>query len=236
MYCPSCGAWNPDDSRFCGKCGRPVEGTRPSRHGGSGLCLITVVAGVLVLLATAAVAAFTLQDRLGGLWPGRVTEPTQVAVSPTPSATQVPILPTEAPPPSPTASSTATPTSTPTPDVSSTPTPTPTPPRGTFQLLYRGCIPHGQSLGSVKGQVFDRTGAVIAGARVRITIDGYDWQSDANPATTNVDGWYEWILAVGQKIKFVELVVDGKPVLFSPQELEVTTTSGCFQRVDFAQQ
>jgi hypothetical protein len=91
-------------------------------------------------------------------------------------------------------------------------------------------------LGSVKGQVFDKKGNVIQGAQVRITIDGYDWKSDANPATTNPDGWYEWILAVGQKIKFVELTVDGKPVPFSPQELEVTTTGGCFQRVDFVEQ
>jgi hypothetical protein len=88
----------------------------------------------------------------------------------------------------------------------------------------------------VKGQVFDKKGAVIAGAKVRITIDGYDWKSDANPATTNGDGWYEWILQIGQKVKFAELIVDGQAVSFSPTDLEVKATGGCFERVDFIEQ
>jgi hypothetical protein len=85
----------------------------------------------------------------------------------------------------------------------------------------------------VKGQVFDKKGVVIPGAKIRITIDGYDWKSDANPAATNGDGWYEWILQVGQTVKFVELIVDGQPLSFSPADLEVKATGGCFQRVDF---
>ncbi len=88
----------------------------------------------------------------------------------------------------------------------------------------------------MKGQVFDKKGAVIAGAKVRITIDGYDWKSDANPATTNGDGWYEWILQVGQKVKFAELIVDGQAVSFSPPDLEVKAIGGCFERVDFIEQ
>jgi hypothetical protein len=85
----------------------------------------------------------------------------------------------------------------------------------------------------VKGQVFDQEGSVIPGARVRITINGYEWQSAANPAVTNFDGWYEWTLEVGQKVQFVELTVDGKAAAFSPVGFEVEARGGCFQRVDF---
>ena len=105
-----------------------------------------------------------------------------------------------------------------------------------FRLIYRQCVPHGSSLGSVKGQVFDSKGKVIVGARVRIRINDFDWQSDANPATTNADGWFEWTLETGQKVKFVELIVAGRSVPFSPNDLEVEAQGGCFQRVDFVEQ
>ena len=29
MFCASCGSENPDDARFCGRCGAPVEGPPP---------------------------------------------------------------------------------------------------------------------------------------------------------------------------------------------------------------
>ena len=253
MYCPSCGAWNPDDSRFCGKCGRPVQtaGGARARFGGDGararggLCLATLVASVLLALGILAVGAFVLRDQLGSIWPRPAITPTDVTVSITPSATtalaestRTPLpstSPTEAqqsitPPP------VATATLRPTPELSPTPAPTPTSAQRSFSLVYRGCTPHGQSLGSVKGQVLDKSAQVIPGAKIRITVDGYDWQSDANPATTNADGWYEWILQVGQKVRFVELTVDGRAALFSPQDLEVEATGGCFHRVDFIEQ
>jgi hypothetical protein len=137
---------------------------------------------------------------------------------------------TVTPIPSPTASEVPVPT------LSATPTEKPTPRARTFKLVYGECVPHGFSLGSVKGQVFDKSGKVIPGARVRITINGYDWESAANPATTNSAGWYEWVLEVGQMVQFVELIVDGKSVPFAPQGFEVRATSSCFQRVDFVEQ
>jgi hypothetical protein len=261
MYCPSCGAWNPDDSRFCGKCGRPIqsvtggpspEGWRDSasRFGGGGaqpsrssLCLIVLMASILVALGAVAVGVFVLRDQLSSIWPRPAVSPTSIVSSPSPSATSVPVGATATPLPSasltgaaqsPTAPPAA--TATPKPTQSPAPLPTSTPRPRVFKLVYRGCTPHAQSLGSVKGQVFDKKGAVIPGAKVRITIDGYDWKSDANPATTNGDGWYEWILQVGQTVKFVELVVGGQPVSFSPTDLEVKATGGCFQRVDFIEQ
>jgi len=91
-------------------------------------------------------------------------------------------------------------------------------------------------LGSVKGQVFDKAGKVIAGAKVRITIDDYEWQSDANPATTNSEGWYEWVLEPRQRVKFVELIIDGRSVPFLPKDFEVMANSGCFQRVEFIEE
>ena len=30
MFCASCGSENPDDARFCGRCGAPVEGPPPT--------------------------------------------------------------------------------------------------------------------------------------------------------------------------------------------------------------
>ncbi len=245
MYCPSCGAWNPDDSKFCGKCGRPVQAATaaPSRPGvdvvrpnRSGLCLGILLACILVVLGAVAVGVYLLRDQLGGIWPGAAVQPTEVIASPTPSRTSAPVQPTATLLPSPSPAITATETPTLPPEPSPTPRATPTPAQRTFKVVYSGCIPHAQSLGSVKGRVLNKTGSAILGARVRITIDGYDWQSNANPATTNVDGWYEWILQVGQRVQFVEVTVDGKSVQFSPASLEVKATGGCFPRVDFLEQ
>lgn len=245
MYCPSCGAWNPDDSKFCGRCGRSVQGTTadPARLGEdaapprrSGLCLGILLACVLIALAVVALGVYLLRDQLGGIWPGAGVQPTVVVASPTPFRTSVPVESTATPPPSLTPAVTETEAPTPTPVQSPAPTATPTPPQRSFKVVYAGCIPHAQELGSVKGRVLNKNGNSIPGSRVRISIDGYDWQSDANPATTNADGWYEWILQVDQKVQFVELTVDGKSVRFSPTTLEVKATGGCFQRVDFVEQ
>jgi predicted nucleic acid-binding Zn ribbon protein len=233
MFCKSCGAWNPDESRFCGKCGKRLEDTRQAQRR---FAVTATMAGVLVVLAILCVGAFAMRDRLAQAWQVLVGQPTEVAVPPTASPTQVPIAATatptltSAPSPSPTV------TEVPTPMLSATPTETATPRSREFKLLYRECIPHGFALGSVKGQVFDKSGQVIPSAKVRITINGYAWESEANPATTNSAGWYEWTLEVGQKVQFVELIVGGEPVPFSPRGFEVEATGGCFQRVDFVEQ
>lgn len=104
-----------------------------------------------------------------------------------------------------------------------------------FRVEYLGCQPHAMKLGSVKGQVFDRRGNVISGAQVEIWIDGSRWNNPANPARTNQDGWYEWILGLHQTVRFVALYVDGGQVTIYPQDLEVSTMPGCFQHVNFRQ-
>lgn len=237
MYCPQCGAWNPEESKFCGKCGQPLHTLPPStreRWMRSGVVVAAIT--LLVLMTIAVIGAFLARDRLARAWPSFFAQPTQVAVIPTATPTQVPIQPTATPTPLPSPSPTATELATPTASPTPAPTQEPTPRQRTFKLVYKECIPPGFSLGSVKGQVFDKAGRVIPGAKVRITINGYEWRSDANPATTNAAGWYEWILEVGQKVQFVELIVDGKSVPFSPSDFEVTAMGGCFHHVDFVEQ
>jgi hypothetical protein len=109
---------------------------------------------------------------------------------------------------------------------------TPAPVR-VFALEYRGCQSHSFGMGSVKGQVFDASGSVIEGALVEIWINGAPWDSTANPARTNQDGWYEWVLSLDQMIRFVRLTVDGQEVPFRPVGFEVVTESGCFHQIDF---
>ncbi|MFQ6058102.1 MAG: SH3 domain-containing protein [Anaerolineae bacterium] len=110
----------------------------------------------------------------------------------------------------------------------------PKPPPQVFEIEYRGCIGGTpKNIGVVKGQVFDRRGRIIVGARVGIWIDGYWWDSPANPARTNEAGWYEWNLTVGQRVRFVSLTVGGRPVSFTPSGFEVRATGGCFQHVNF---
>jgi len=256
MYCSSCGAWNPDDSKFCGKCGRRVQAAAgtPSPESGpdsasrlnadsaqpgrGGRCLFMFLGGLLVVLGILAVGAFILRNQLRDIWPGSSVQPTELTASPTPPATGTPVASTATPVPSASPTPPPAPTATlvPTPAQSPTPSPPPTPRQRAFKAVYKGCIPHAQSLGSVKGQVLDKKGNPIPGAKVRITIDGYDWKSDANPATSNADGWFEWILQVDQKVQFVELMVGGQSATFTPADLEVKAQGGCFQRVDFMEQ
>jgi len=118
------------------------------------------------------------------------------------------------------------------PTVTLTVTPTPS---NVFAVEYLGCRTHSFALGSVKGQVFDSRGNIIRGALVEIWIDGSRWDDPANPARTNEDGWYEWILSLNQTIRFVALYVDGRQVAISPQGFEVPALSGCFQHVNFRQ-
>jgi len=109
-----------------------------------------------------------------------------------------------------------------------------TPPPGPhFSLIYRGCIGHNLGLGSVKGQVFDSNGHIIVNAYVEILVEGQSGL--VPPARSNEQGWYEWILGAGQKVRFVSLTVNGQRVSFSPPDFEVRAKSGCFQHVDFVQ-
>lgn len=233
MYCPYCGAPNQMEGQFCTACGQPLPTTKGTHQNRLLMYLAGVAAGLFLCLAVMALGAFAMRDRLTRAWLSLITEPTPIAVAPTSLPTEVPTQPTNTPLPSPSPSPTV---ALPTPNPFPTATQMPTPRPRTFALVYRQCIPHGFSLGSVKGQVFDKKGKVIPGAKVRITINGYEWKSDANPATTNADGWYEWTLEPGQKVKFVDLMVDGRSVPFAPRDLEVVATGGCFQRIDFVEQ
>jgi predicted nucleic acid-binding Zn ribbon protein len=236
MYCTNCGAWNPEESKFCAKCGRPLEEASQAQRGRPRPLVSMAMAGVLLVLAVVCVMAYAMRDRLSRAWQVLAARPTEVIVLPTASPTQVPVQVTATPTATAMPSPSATASQVPTPTLSPAPTETPTPRPRTFRLVYGECVPHGFSLGSVKGQVFDKGGKVIPGAKVRITINGYQWDSEANPATTNGAGWYEWTLEVGQKVQFVELIVDGKSVPFAPQGFEVKATGSCFQRVDFVEQ
>jgi len=239
MYCSHCGAWNPQGSKYCARCGQKIqaaEDQRPPQKRPINAAAILVAAAMLLILALLCVGAFMMRDDLGRIWRDLLAPPPQVIVPPTVSPTSVPtriaFTPTPAVSPSAPPTATALPAATPTP----LPTHSPTPIQRTFELVYRQCIPHGLGLGSVKGQIFDRNGRTIPGAKVRITINGYEWQSAANPATSNGEGWYEWVLEVDQKVQFVELIVDGESVPFSSPGFEVKAQGGCFQRVDFVEQ
>ncbi len=111
----------------------------------------------------------------------------------------------------------------------------PGPGEAAFALEYLGCQPHAFDLGSVKGQVFDRNGNVIVGAQVEMWLNGSRWDDPANPARTNEDGWYEWVIALDQSVRLSALYVDGRRVGFSPSDLVLTTQGACFHHVDFRQ-
>jgi hypothetical protein len=213
MYCTNCGAWNQEESEFCANCGRPLGEKKSQRKSGPGLCLLLAL-GLVVVLIAAGVLAYNQRNRIAKALVGYFVASTPTIVIPTVTPTQLPPTATTAP--------------------SATPKPTVAQP--SFKLLYKQCVPHGSGLGSVKGQVFDKSGKVIPGAKVRIRINDYDWESAANPATTNAEGWFEWTLEAGQKVKFMELIVAGRSVPFAPQGFEVKAQGGCFQRVDFVEQ
>jgi hypothetical protein len=176
-------------------------------------------------------------DALPTAYPTDTPIPTVTAL-PTLTPTPEPTPPTVVRTPTSRHSPTPSPTVTPTPTATTTPTSTPRP-SNVFTIEYLGCRPHSFTLGSVKGQVFDREGKIIAGrAQVEITIDGKLWDSPGNPAPTNVDGWYEWNLALNQRIQFAALYLDGRQAIIDPPPgaFEVVTTSRCFQHVNFRQQ
>lgn len=103
-----------------------------------------------------------------------------------------------------------------------------------FVIRHKGCIGGtSRGIGLVKGQVFRRNGQIIVGAVVEVLIEGQ--RGIVPPGRTNQDGWYEWNLTPGQRVRFVSLVVDGRSVAFTPANFEVISTGGCYQRVDFVE-
>ncbi|WP_346862038.1 carboxypeptidase-like regulatory domain-containing protein [uncultured Draconibacterium sp.] len=113
-------------------------------------------------------------------------------------------------------------------------TPTPDPLEGYYVVEYNGCIEHGSSQGTVKGQVFDRENNVVAGASVYITID--DWYYDV-PATTNAQGWYEFYVENNTDIQIAKLVIGGEEMPLTGNENQVFhAQAGCYENVNLRQQ
>jgi hypothetical protein len=103
-----------------------------------------------------------------------------------------------------------------------------------YRIEYLGCDPRGSDIGIVKGQVFDRNGKVIAGAEVRVSLDG--WAYD-QPAISNDQGWYEFYLQKGLKVKITSLRMDGQDVvLVGNAEAEFLAQGGCFEYVNLRQE
>ncbi len=125
-------------------------------------------------------------------------------------------------------------TDTPEPTPSPTVTATADPGVGTFLVEYRGCDPRGSDIGIVKGQIFDRDGKVIAGAEVRVQLDGWDYDQ---PAISNGEGWYEFYLQKGLQVKIVSLRIEGKEMALAGNEDQVFLAQiGCFEHVNLRQQ
>lgn len=105
-------------------------------------------------------------------------------------------------------------------------------PSSTFVIQYNGCIGGlSKGIGQVKGQVFDRNGNIIVGAVVEVTVEGI--AGVVPPGRTNEQGWYEWNLTPGQRIRIVSLEVGGQSMSFTPSDFEVVSQSGCYQHVNF---
>lgn len=124
---------------------------------------------------------------------------------------------------------------TPSPTLSATPSPTTTPTdplAGKFVVEYKGCTPHGSNQGTVKGQIFDRNGDIIVGAEVRVTLNG--WAYDT-PARSNGAGWYEFYLQNDLKVKIVSLRINGQEMPLAGNDLEFKAQGGCFEYVNLRQ-
>lgn len=95
-----------------------------------------------------------------------------------------------------------------------------------------------KNTGVVKGRVLDRYGNPVGGARIKITLNGFQWDNPANPAITNPEGWYEFFLGVGQRVSFVEISVPGRQAKLSDSALTftVTTQAEAYQHVDLVEQ
>ena len=157
--------------------------------------------------------------------PTRALSPTPVLIATLTPKTTAPV---------PTLTIVLTPSSSPTPTVSPSPQPTVNPLAGSFVLEYLGCDPRGSDIGIVKGQIFDSAGSIIVGAEVRIQLD--DWAYD-QPAVSNGEGWYEFYLQKGLKVKIVSLQINGEEMTLVGNEDQVfLSQGGCFEHVNLRQQ
>jgi hypothetical protein len=159
----------------------------------------------------------------------------KAATTPTPmrraSMTPVALASTLLPTLEPLRPATAIPTETPTPN--SSPAGMADPGEGAYGVEYLGCIKHGSGTGTVKGRVFDRQGNIVVGAEVRITLN--DWTYDT-PGRTNTDGWYEFYLDKGLKVKIVSLRIQGQEMpLVGHEDLVVKSQGGCYENVNLRQ-
>jgi len=122
-------------------------------------------------------------------------------------------------------------TETPSPAEVPSPTPTAADLEGAYAVEYLGCIKHGSGTGTVKGQVFDRQGGIVVGAEVRVTLN--DWTYD-RPGITNRDGWYEFYLDKGLKVRIASLRIGGREIpLLGNDGLVVESQGGCYENINF---
>lgn len=212
------------------------------------LALVVVAAGIFTLMYLLARGG-TFDALLRGTPTAQVAAPTRTATPPaapastsTPTlrlvatATLRPLTATAVATASPGLTALITPTLWPTATVSPTASPTATPEAAVerYRIEYLGCDPRGSDIGIVKGQVFDRDGKVIAGAEVRVSLDG--WAYD-QPAISNGQGWYEFYLQKGLKVKITSLRVGGQDVaLVGNAEAEFLAQGGCFEYVNLRQE
>jgi len=176
-------------------------------------------------------------EPVGGAAPSATPLPT-VAVSPTTKPqlliiTATPsVLPGATGGPTEAATEAASPaTALPMPGPTLTPIPQPTTPvlLNRFVIESPGCVPHGAQRGTVKGQIFDRNGGVIAGAEVRVTLN--DWAYDV-PAVSNGEGWYEFYLDNGLEVKIISLRIAGEEMTLVGAERVFEARAGCFEHVN----
>jgi len=100
---------------------------------------------------------------------------------------------------------------------------------GGYRVEYMGCTKHASNTGTVKGQVFDRQGRVVVGAEVFISID--DWAYDKS-AVSNGEGWYEFYLQKGQRVKIRALRIKGADMALAGADQEFKARGGCFEYVN----
>lgn len=121
----------------------------------------------------------------------------------------------------------------PTPAETPSPTATENAATGVYRVEYMGCTKHASNTGTVKGQVFDRQGRVVVGAEVFISID--DWAYD-KPAASNGEGWYEFYLQKGQRIKVRALRIKGVDVALTGADQQFKAQGGCFEYVNLREE
>jgi len=220
---------------------------------GRGVLLVALVALVAVALALCGGTYFLYQsgafDTLLSREPAAEAEITQVAAGSTPPEPTTPAEPTArlivtatpgtyATRPLPTREPTQALAPTATPFPSLTPSPTLTEPAdplaGKYLVEYLGCKAHGSSVGTVKGRVLDRQGNIVVGAEIRVTLNGWPYDT---PARSNEAGWYEFYLDKGLKVKIASLRIHGQEVpLAGHEDQEFKSQAGCFEHVNLRQQ